>query len=98
MTEGLGSILVRTKPELHRTLKQEAQRRRVSLNQLCNELLQAARKTPPRAGEIDKWSPIVRRIKEDFGDQLEGLVLFGSVARGEQTDRSDVDLLLVLSS
>lgn len=32
------------------------------------------------------------------GDELLGLVLFGSCARGEQTVSSDVDLLVVVSS
>ncbi len=32
-----------------------------------------------------------------FGDAVEGVVLFGSVARGAATDASDADLLIVLS-
>jgi len=44
-----------------------------------------------------------RRIAEDFarhlrvkyGSQIEQIILFGSVARGEQREESDVDLLIV---
>jgi predicted nucleotidyltransferase len=31
-----------------------------------------------------------------YGERLQGVYLFGSYARGEQTDESDVDVLIVL--
>ena len=35
-------------------------------------------------------------LRERFGDRLRELVLFGSQARGEATEESDVDLLVVV--
>lgn len=37
----------------------------------------------------------VRRLKRRYGDRIERVVLFGSVARGEARKDSDVDLLVV---
>jgi predicted nucleotidyltransferase len=39
----------------------------------------------------------VEAARSLFGSELEGVLLFGSVARGEQREGSDVDLLVVLS-
>lgn len=36
------------------------------------------------------------RAEEELGDSLEKLVLYGSVARGEETEDSDVDVFAVV--
>ena len=36
------------------------------------------------------------RLQDLYGDRLADVILFGSVARGEATDESDVDVLVVL--
>jgi predicted nucleotidyltransferase len=36
-----------------------------------------------------------RRVKAKYGDRIERVVLFGSVARGDYREDSDVDLLVV---
>jgi len=36
------------------------------------------------------------RLREAFGERLRGVVLYGSEARGEATDDSDIDLLVLL--
>ncbi len=36
-----------------------------------------------------------RRLKARYGDRIERIILFGSVARGQHRDDSDVDLLVV---
>jgi len=36
------------------------------------------------------------RLKALYGDRLADVILFGSVARGEATEESDVDVLIVL--
>ncbi len=36
-----------------------------------------------------------RRLKEKYGDRIERIILFGSVARGSYREDSDIDLLLV---
>ena len=40
---------------------------------------------------------LLRGIRQRFADELVGIVLFGSTARGDNTEASDIDLLLVLS-
>jgi predicted nucleotidyltransferase len=37
-----------------------------------------------------------RRLEELYGERLERLVLFGSQARGDAEDGSDIDVLIVL--
>ena len=41
------------------------------------------------------WVEEARRV---FGDRLAGVLLFGSYARGDSRDTSDIDLLIVLDS
>ena len=39
-----------------------------------------------------------KRLKDTYGDRLHSVVLFGSSARGDFTEESDVDVLVVLKS
>jgi uncharacterized protein len=92
-----GRFLMRMPPELHERLRREASRRGMSLNSLCLSALRAGvqnRGTPTLEGEI--WSTWVEKARASFGDSLLGVLLFGSVARGDESDESDVDLLIVL--
>ncbi len=34
-----------------------------------------------------------RRLREELDGQIQAIVLYGSVARGEMTDRSDIDVM-----
>ncbi len=36
-------------------------------------------------------------LKTHYGDRFRGLVLYGSIARGQEKDSSDIDLLVLLS-
>ena len=48
-------------------------------------------------GEIIKrLKSASKNLKEAFGEAYVGLLLFGSYARGEASDRSDVDVLVVM--
>jgi predicted nucleotidyltransferase len=38
----------------------------------------------------------VRRVTQEYGDQIRGITLFGSVARGTAVEDSDIDLLVVI--
>jgi predicted nucleotidyltransferase len=37
----------------------------------------------------------VRRAIEKYGDMVDGIILFGSVARGEAKEDSDIDILVI---
>ena len=37
----------------------------------------------------------VRKLKEKFGSRIESIVVFGSYARGESKEESDIDVLIV---
>ena len=41
-------------------------------------------------------SQLARGLRELYGDRFRGLVLYGSYARGEAAEGSDVDLLVLL--
>jgi len=63
----------------------------LSLNDLCGRTLAA-----PGAGGLEAASGVVLTIRSRLGSDLEGVILYGSFARGELTTGSDVDLLVVL--
>lgn len=46
----------------------------------------------------DYLNNYLSRIKEDFGEDVISVILFGSVARGKWTLESDIDLLLIFSN
>ena len=37
----------------------------------------------------------VKALKEKFGDSIDRVILFGSVARGEDREDSDIDVLII---
>jgi uncharacterized protein len=49
--------------------------------------------TPTLTGTL---AQLEQGLKELYGDRFRGLLLYGSYARGEATEGSDVDLLLLL--
>ena len=40
-------------------------------------------------------SEFLRRVEARFGDSVEGVILFGSYARGDHDEESDIDVLIV---
>ena len=58
----------------------------------------------PTIGDVDYLSPKIKQLLREFkqalselyGERLASLVLYGSVARHEETEDSDVDVLVVL--
>ena len=40
----------------------------------------------------------VQRLEQHYGEELAGMVLYGSVARGAEDEESDIDLLVLLKS
>ena len=87
-----GRFVLRLPPSLHRKAKLSAREAGVSLNELCVRSIEAY-----ISGEVGNDSPVIADLKEIYSSSLRGVVLFGSVSRGEQREESDIDLLLVMS-
>lgn len=102
MARPSGRFVLRIAPVLHEALRREAARRDCSLNELCAELLRRGLGGDPAEGFAPALArgpvppEVIAGIRRALRGQLEGLVLFGSAARGELWETSDVDLLAVL--
>lgn len=93
-----GKFVVRLPQVIHEALRAEATSRGISLNMVCQKALEdhVSRKRGPEP-KLGEDSAVVSEIRELLGDSLLGIVLFGSVARGESREGSDLDLLVVLN-
>jgi hypothetical protein len=86
-----GRFVLRLDPGLHAALRAAAQDAGVSLNEYC------VRRLAVRGREgLDAGSELVARAGQVVGAALVGVVLFGSWARGEAGEDSDVDVLIVV--
>jgi len=52
-------------------------------------------RTPDMTSRRDIAERFARHLKEKYGPRIDRILLFGSVARGEDREDSDVDLLVV---
>lgn len=86
-----GRFVLRIDPELHGTLREEARSAGLSLNELC-----ARRLAFPHSASPEAVLTAVTRAREVVGDALVGVVVFGSWAREEMGETSDVDLLVIV--
>lgn len=86
---------MRIDPGLHASLRQAARAAGMSLNDYCARKLAA-----PSGGSIalDGGAAVVARAAQVCGTALVGVVLYGSWARREAGDGSDVDVLVALES
>jgi predicted nucleotidyltransferase len=88
---------VRLPPQLHAALKRRAHEEGLSLNGLCLAALQSDvgmdAKGPPSGTPVP-----LDGIKSLLGSSLSGVLLFGSTARGEAREGSDIDLLIVIGT
>lgn len=88
-----GRFVLRISPQLHATLRGAAKESGLSLNDYCARLLASGVGLAEASlGELS------RRAIDQFGGALVGIVAFGSWARGEATEESDVDLLIVVDA
>jgi len=95
MQKPSGKFVLRIDPKLHTCLQKWANSKKVSLNQYCLERLLAgvgAEHPSFQSMLIDAFF----QATQIHGNDLEGIILFGSWARGEQREGSDIDLLVVL--
>jgi predicted nucleotidyltransferase len=96
-SDASGRFVLRLPPGIHQALRKEALRKRMSLNAVCKMALEAYVSSNTRLGPEETAIPsIVARIQQILGDALIGVVLFGSAARGESREGSDIDLLIVV--
>jgi predicted nucleotidyltransferase len=109
MKSAPSTLILRIPSSLHRRLKQEARWAGTSLNRHCLGLLGGKAVESPARGPVLAPSPphgtslrtrvlheLADLALETVGEEVDGLVLFGSLARGQETASSDVDLLIVL--
>ncbi len=51
---------------------------------------------------MNRWkeavSDFIEDIREIYGEELDGIILYGSRARGDADEESDIDLLVVLKN
>ena len=87
-----GRFVLRIRPALHARLRAEAAEAGVSLNEYCARTLEGV--GPVEEGPASDAVIAARRV---FGRDLLAVVAYGSWARGEAVDGSDVDVLLVLA-
>lgn len=88
-----GRFLLRLEPGLHAALRSAATAAGLSLNEYC------ARKLAAPVGELAAFNlatAAVRRAASVAGGALVGVVAFGSWARSELHDQSDIDLLVII--
>ncbi|MBI1737248.1 MAG: nucleotidyltransferase domain-containing protein [Candidatus Rokubacteria bacterium] len=90
-----GRFLVRIDAGLHELLKEAARDAGISLNEYCVRALAAH-----GAGLVAHAdaAQAISKAASLFGADLIGIVAYGSWARGELAEGSDVDLLLVLEA
>ncbi len=86
-----GRFVLRLPPALHASLRGAAEHAGLSLNEYCVRTLAAPGPDPTGPG-----AAVAARAIEAFGPALVGVVLYGSWTRGEATDTSDIDVLVVL--
>lgn len=88
-----GRFLLRLRPGLHAALRESAAAAGMSLNEYC-----ATKLAVPLSVAVtgESTARAVTRAAALFADDLIGVVLFGSWVRGEATQDSDVDLLVVV--
>jgi len=87
--------VLRLDPGLHAALRAAAAEAGLSLNDYC------ARKLAAPLGNLGALEESVRTVQRAaalLGDGLVGVVMFGSVARGDAVASSDVDVLVVVDS
>jgi hypothetical protein len=88
-----GRFLLRIDPGLHEALRAAAREAGLSLNEYCGAKLAA-----PGADPSGPASRVVRHAASTIGGALVGVVAYGSWARGEAVEGSDIDVLLVLAA
>jgi hypothetical protein len=88
-----GRFVLRIDPGFHAALREAARATGTSLNEYC-----ARKLSFPTAAPVEPVVEAVTRAAAVAGDALLGVVAFGSWARREMGERSDVDILVVVEN
>ena len=88
-----GKLLLRISELRHLLLQSDARDQGVSVNELCRSRVESPSALESLPLEVGL---AVRAAQATVGEALIGIILFGSYARGSQTDGSDIDLLVVV--
>lgn len=95
-----GKFVLRIPHKLHLALRKRSEKLGMSLNSLCSEILSSSALPAPSSASSFYTefipSPFLEVLIEKWKDKVCGILLFGSVVRKEETEKSDIDLLLVL--
>ncbi len=89
------TLFLRVDANLSRKLKEQAAKAGLSINEYCSALMDQSLELKICSAN-EEHGAIVHAAQLMFSDKLEGVVLFGSVARGDNTEESDLDILVVL--
>lgn len=101
MSQPSGKFVIRMRASLHARLRKEAMATGQSLNQVCVSRLKADKTSEAglaiKSAALESilpgfWEAVLQRWR----DEIIGLILFGSAARGDATEDSDIDLLLIM--
>lgn len=92
-----GKFVLRTGAKLHARLRTAALKSGLSLNQLCLNLLESRLKRSQILPQGFDWLQDILSSIPKLNLEIEGIILFGSAARGDFTEKSDIDLLIVLN-
>lgn len=101
MSDLSGRFVLRVPPELHRRLRDRARSEGKSLNALCVRVLEAGLSDDSATANrtVPGLDPgLLETVAKEWAGDLVGVALFGSAARGDATEASDVDLLVVLDT
>lgn len=88
-----GRFVLRLERSLHAALRREAAAEKCSLNEYCARLL-----TSRGAAGDAAAAAVIAAVRTAAGPALLGIIAYGSWARGELADASDIDLLVVLDA
>lgn len=90
---GVARVLLRLPAPLHQALARSAAAAGLSFNEFCVRRLSSPASPADLAGAR---ALVIGRARAEFGDDLAAVVGLGSWIRGDTTERSDIDALIVI--
>ncbi len=91
-----GKFVLRAGIDLHGRLYRYAQSRKISLNEACKELLENALSSESIKHNLPFGLDKLISASSPLVEKVIGIILYGSWARGESTEISDIDILAII--